>query len=52
MCEVQTTDGQLAAVHDYFDGLAAHHDRLPYRGERTDECTNDNEQWAGEALAA
>jgi len=51
MCEAQTTDDQLLVVHDYFDRLAAHHDRLPY-GAGANGLSNENEQWAGEALAA
>jgi len=51
MCQAQTTGEQLAVVHDYFDTLAAHHDRLPYRGDALG-TSNEIEHWAGEALAA
>ncbi|HTP99600.1 MAG TPA: tRNA dihydrouridine synthase DusB [Casimicrobiaceae bacterium] len=49
MCEAPTTGDQLAVVHAFFDRLSAHHDRLPYRGESR---TDNDLQWAGEALAA
>ena len=62
MCAVESTAAQLAVVHDYFDRLAATHDRLVDRpaeggGARvaaviaTAPATN-NRRWAGEALAA
>jgi len=49
MCQAPSVETQLAVVREFFDGLAAHHDRLPYRGEAAED---DNEKWAGEALAA
>jgi tRNA-dihydrouridine synthase B len=60
MCEAQTTEHQLAVVHAYFDGLATHHHRLPYRdnGQALRAAnaaafrTTDKRQWAREALAA
>jgi len=53
MCEAETTDAQLAVVGDFFDRLAAHHDRLPYRGEHThNDNTADKTAQAREAIAA
>jgi len=48
MCAAETTAQQFAVVADYFDALAARHERLLY-GAMNDAC---NEPWAGEALAA
>ncbi len=67
MCAAETIAAQLAVVEEYFDVLARHHARLPYR--RADEATdagaparpaaprgvphdNDHAHRAGEAFAA
>ena len=62
MCAAETTAAQIAAVHDYFEALAATHDRLVYRyaaGAYVGEFASvsrspitNNGPWAGEALAA
>jgi tRNA-dihydrouridine synthase B len=53
MCEAQTTSAQAAVVDDFFERLAIHHERLPYRGERVhNDNSADETAWAREALAA
>jgi tRNA-dihydrouridine synthase B len=50
MCAALTTSAQHAVVIQYFDALAARHERLPYRGAPSESASD--ESWAGEALAA
>jgi tRNA-dihydrouridine synthase B len=50
MCAAATTSAQYAVVTQYFDALAARHERLPYRGAAPEEMQDESS--AGEALAA
>jgi tRNA-dihydrouridine synthase B len=53
MCEAATTHAQIAVVEDFFDGLAAQGERLPYRGERVHSDNAAGRTASGrEALAA
>jgi tRNA-dihydrouridine synthase B len=53
MCEAATTAAQMDVVDDFFAGLAARYERLPYRGERMhNDNTAGQTAWGREALAA